>query len=196
MPTVTEAPGKRGPGRPKGTPASEAQRATGKVNAKASAKARRERKQARAAELEKPRWKQLEDGELSVRDLTMDELLAGEVANNDGTWEGRRHRFDTRWLSRFETERRRRIRNGIDKLGPDALAALEEIINDDEHNQRFAATKMVLEYQVGKVPDVIHVGQETEWDRLGQTAFVVERGEASVVVEDDDIIDGEVVEDA
>ena len=196
MTVETEAPGKKR-GRPKGTPASKAQREAGKRNLKQGHKTRKAKGAERRAamELEKPRWKQLEDGDIAVTDLTMDELIKGACANNDGTWEGKRHRLDTRMLSRIETERRRRIRRDFDKLAPAALEAFEEIIADDDNPaQRLAAAKMVIEHQIGKVPEQVHVSVETEWERMGTTAFQIVRGEDAVVV-DDDIVDAELVED-
>jgi hypothetical protein len=197
---MTETPKRRGPGRPKGSKASEAQKATAPAARAASAEARKKRKAERdaaAKELEVPRWKQLEDGTIGVKDLTLDELVRGEVSNNDGTWEGRRHQFDTRMLSRMAGEYKRRIRNNLDKLAPLALDAIEDILYDDEARaQQFAASKMVLEYQIGKVPDVVHVGQETEWERLQQTGFRIVRGVEAVQVDDEeDVVDAELVED-
>lgn len=186
---------KRGPGRPKGSKASEKQKSTNAQARAAAVEARKRRAEERKAELEKPRWKQLEDGEITVRDLTDEELVRGECANNDGTWEGRRHRLEPRMISRMSTEYKRRIRNNLDKLAGLAVEALEEILNDDEHNQRFQASKMVIEYQIGKVPDVVHVGAESEFDRLQQTAFRIVRGEDAVRVEEIETVPGEVVEE-
>lgn len=185
----------------KGVPATDAQRAALSKGRKAADKKRTERAQQRRAqaatmELEKPRWKQLEDGDILVADLTMDELIKGACANNDGTWEGKRHQLPTRLLQRMETERRRRIRRDFDKLAPAALEAFEDLIDDaDNPAQRLAASKMVIEHQIGKVPDVVHVSVETEWERMGQTAFQIVRGEAAVVDEDEDIVDAEIVEE-
>lgn len=186
----------RGRGRPKGIPASDAQKAAGKANLKAGHKTRKAKGAQRRAvmELEKPRWKQLEDGELDVSDLTMDELIRGACANNDGTWEGKRHKLSTRLLGRMETERRRRIRRDFDKLAPDAISAFEEMINDaDNPAQRLAASKMVIEHQIGSVPKEVHVSVETDWDRLQDSGFTILRGTEAVEVED--IVDAEVVDE-
>lgn len=184
----------------KGVPATDAQKkALGKGRKAADKKRTQRAKQRKSAmELEKPRWRQLEDGDISVKDLTMDELIQGACANNDGTWEGKRHRLDTRMLQRMETERRRRIRRDFDKLAPDAIEAFADLIDDvDNPAQRLAASKMVIEHQIGKVPDQVHVSVETEWERMGQTAFQIVRGETAVVHDDEgeDIVDAEIVED-
>lgn len=195
----TEAPKRRG--RPKGTPASEAQANAGKENLRKGHKTRKAKGEARRAamELEKPRWRQLEDGDIAVADLTMDELIKGACANNDGTWEGKRHQLDTRMLQRMETERRRRIRRDFDKLAPAALEAFEDMIDDvDNPAQRLAASKLVIEHQIGSVPKEVHVSVETEWERMGQTAFQIVRGVEAVVVEDEsneDVVDAELVEE-
>lgn len=185
---------KRKPGRPKGIPASPAQKEAGKRNVKKAAAAKKEKALARREAAEKPRWKQLEDGDISVRDLTDEELVRGEVANNDGSWDGRRRALNPRIIGRMNTEYKRRIRHGLEKLGMLALETIEDILDDDEARaQQLAAAKMVIEYNVGKVPDVVHVGAETEFDRLSQTAFVILRGEDNVKVEDGDD-DGDAVD--
>lgn len=194
---MPEAPARRGRGRPKGTPASEKQKATSVGARKRAAEEKRKRK-AERAELEKPRWKQLEDGDITLKDLTDEELIRGECANNDGTWEGRRHKFEPRLINRMRTEYKRRFSKGIEMLGPLVLETMEDILYDDEARaQQVAVVKMVTEYTIGKVPDVVHVGGETEYDRLQQSAFVVLRGADNVVDEDDDadIHDAEIVEE-
>lgn len=178
-------PGKKKLGRPKGIPASDAQKAAAKENQKKAAAAIKKRAEARKlARLagEKPRWKQLVDGDIDMSDLTMDELLAGAVANNDGSWDGRRHSLPARLKGRMETERRRRIRRDFDKLAPMALEAFEDLLMDaDAPAQRLAAAKMVMEHQIGKVPEIVHVGQETAFDRIQAGAFVtILRGSENV----------------
>lgn len=201
-----QSAGKRKAGRPKGTKASEAQKAAGKRNLKKSSTARAARKEARAAEEVKPRWKQLEDGDLRMRDLEDEELIRGECANNDGSWEGKRHQLAPRLQQQMATEWKRRYRNKLDKLGPLALEAIEDILNDDANRaQQWAAARMITEYQVGKVPDVVHVGVETEYDKLSQSAFVILRGRDNVAVDEvdmpalnaggEDIVDGEIIEE-
>lgn len=187
---------RRGPGRPKGTPASDAQKATNPKARKAAQEAKAKRKAARA--LEKPRWKQLEDGDITVRDLTDKELIEGACANNDGSWEGRRHVLSARLMGRMKTEYKRRFAQGLEKLGPLVLDAFEDILNDDEARaQQVAVGKLITEYTIGKVPEVLHVGVETEWDRMGQTAFVNIDRSASALEDDghEDIVDAEIVED-
>lgn len=188
---------KRGRGRPKGTPASDAQKATAPQARKASAAARAKRKAERErsrAELEVPRWRLLENGDIAVSDLTDEELLRGEVANSDGSWEGRRHVFAPRMIGKMNTEYKRRIKRGMEKLGMLAIETIEDILMDDDARaQQAAMAKMVVEYNIGKVPDVVHVGAETEWDRLASTGLTILRGVENVV--DEDIVDAELVEE-
>lgn len=183
-------PKKRKPGRPKGTPASAKQKATNVGARAAAAKAREARKKERELERqrnEKPRWKKLEDGDITLKDLDLKELVRKQVTNNDGSWEGRRHEFSPRWQQRMHTEFRRRFRQNYDELAPMALEAIEDILQDEDNPaQRWAAAKTMIEYQMGKVPEVVHVGAETEYDRLSQTAFVIMRGRDHVAVDDED----------
>lgn len=182
---------KRGRGRPKGSKASELQKSKldeGRAKAIATTKARKARRRQQRADgvMEKPRWQKLRDGELTVKDLTDDELIKREVANDDLTWYGRRGPVSERHLNAMEAERIRRLKRKVFKLGDKAADALEELLDDhDSPAVRLAATKFVLEHNIGKVPDVVHVGVETAWDRLGQTGFVVARGS------DDDIDPGD-----
>lgn len=189
-------------GRPKGIPATEKQKASAPKARKAAAAARAARAEARAlVPDEKPRWQQLEDGDITVKDLSERELKRGQIANNDGTFEGRRHALKPKWLTRMEAEQVRRMRVKVRNLGVKAVDVLGEIMEDDEARaQQFQAARLMLEYNIGKVPEVIHVGQETEWDRMAQGAYVIQRGIDAVQVDDDPedeprIVRGEVVEE-
>lgn len=197
-------PTDRGPGRPVGSKASERQAAAGRANLKKAHAARSARKQARKqAPPEKPRWKQLEDGDITVADLTDKELRKRACSNNDGSWEGRRRQLPTRVISRMEAEETRRWRATMRTLVRPAMKAMRTRIDDDDNPaQQFAAARMAIEYGIGKVPDVVHVGAETEFDRMTQTAFVIRRGadlakeleQGAQVGSDEDIVDAEIVE--
>lgn len=169
------------PGRPKGSKASEAQKAAGKANLKKAQESKRAAAERRALEREdpdyKPRWKQLEDGDIDVSDLTSKELLYRACANNDGTWDGKRHALPARIIGRMEAESVKRARRGIEKLTGLAIKGIRARLEDDEAPaQQLAAAKMVLEYKIGKVPEVVHIGAETAYDRLQQSAFIIQRG--------------------
>lgn len=191
---------KRPVGRPKGSKNTPAQTAASKANIKKANAARAEAKAKRKAgkAVEKPRWKQLEDGDITVRDLSQKELIKKACANNDGSWEGRRHQLPLRIVRRMEAEFIRRARDDMWVLKPAAKRALKARLDDDDNPaQQLAAAKMVYEYIVGKVPDVVHVSADTEYDRLQSTGFVILRGTENVSVDDsdDDIVDAEVVEE-
>jgi hypothetical protein len=177
---------KSGRGRKAGGPISEAQRKSNEKARAAAAKAKKaraaeRREQAALAKAEgvvvKPRWQQLEDGDLDVSDLTTKELYKRRCANNDGTWDGARHVPSTRLVTRMEAEFVRRMRQKMSALTGPAFRALKERLDDnDAPAQQFAAAKMVIEYGIGKVPEVVHIGAETAYDRLQQSAFIVQRG--------------------
>lgn len=174
------------PGNRKGIKATPKQKDKLDKGRKAADKAREKRALARAAE-EKPRWRQLEDGDISLKDLTQKELIRGQCANNDGSWEGKRHTFSPKWQQKMATEFKRQFRRDFDALAPLAIEAMEDILQDEDNPaQRWAAAKTMIEYQMGKVPEVVHVGAETEFDRLAQTGFVILRGEENVMWSDDD----------
>jgi hypothetical protein len=170
-------------GNRKGEPATPKQTAKLAEGRQAAKKAREARKAAREAEMEKPRWKQLEDGDITLKDLTLQELVRKQCANNDGSWEGRRHAFSPRWQNRMYNEFRKRFRQDFDELAPLALEAFEDILTDEDNPaQRWAAVKTVVEYEMGKPVETVHVGPETEWDRLQATGFHVMRGVDAVEV--------------
>lgn len=101
-------------------------------------------------------------------------------------------------IGRMRTEYKRRFAQGIEKLGPLVLDAFEDILDDNEARaQQVAVGKLVTEYTIGKVPEVLHVGVETEWDRMGQTAFVsVDRAALTLeAVDHEDIVDAEIIEE-
>jgi hypothetical protein len=201
-------PKRREPGRPRGTKVSDAQRAAGKANLTKAHEARRARKEARkAAPKQKPRWKQLEDGDIHVADLTTKELSRRSCANNDGSWEGARHQLPKRLTDAMAGEEVRRWRKTMRSLVRPALKAINTRIEDDDNPaQQFAAAKMAIEYGLGKVPEVVHHGLETEFDRMSQSAFIIRRGpdlaaeleahqEPKEEGTSDDIVEAELVEE-
>lgn len=142
----------------------------------------------KAGEVVKSRRAQFMDGDLTVRDLSYEELSIGKIANHDGTFEGRQPRMPDRFLAQLEGERIRRIKQILKDAGPEAAeAAVGLMTMADSDNVRLAAAKYVMEHNIGKVPDVVHVGAETGWDRLQQTGFhVTTEDEGDVTWEDDD----------
>lgn len=178
---MDDEPVRRRPGRPKGSKASEKQKAAAARNRakahEAGARAKEVRDAMRAEPGYKPRWKQLIDGDIDVSDLTSKELLNRACANDDGTWTGRRHALPARIVARMEAESVRRARRGIERLTGLAIRGVRERLEDpDAPAQQLAAAKMVLEYRIGKVPEVVHIGSESAYDRLQQSAFTVLRG--------------------
>lgn len=169
------------PGRPKGTKASEKQKAAGKANMAKAHAARAAQKAERDALKEdpdyKPRWQQLVDGDISVADLTLKELQKHACANDDGTWVGKRHALPARIVSSMDAERIRRERYRMSRLTTKAFKALDSRLEDDDAPaQQLTAALRVIEYSIGKVPEVVHIGAETAYDRLQQSAFIVQRG--------------------
>lgn len=125
----------------------------------------------------KPRWQQLVDGDITVADLTLKELQKHACANDDGTWVGKRHALPARVVSAMDGERIRRERYRMSRLTTKGFKALESRLDDDDSPaQQLTAALRVIEYAIGKVPEVVHIGAETAYDRLQQSAFIVQRG--------------------
>lgn len=160
----------------------------GRAKGHATRRKRGEQRRAKAKELGKTRRQMFMDGEIDLRDLSIDELASGKIANHDGSFEGRQPMLPPRMLAQLEGERVRRIKAIVKKAGP---AIAEEIVdlalNAESEQVRLNAGKHILEHNIGKVPEVVHVGNETAWDKLQQIGFVIARDE------DEDIWDAEVV---
>lgn len=172
---------KSGRGRKAGKPVTEAQRAANEKARKAAAESKRiakaKRDELREDPEYKPRWKQLEDGDIDVSDLSAKELRMRACANNDGTWTGKRHPLPSRIINRMEAEKVKRDRREMARLTRKGFKALEERLDDsDAPAQQLTAALRVIEYSIGKVPEVVHIGAETAYDRLQQSAFIVKRG--------------------
>lgn len=166
----------RKPSNRRGKPVTDKQREALKQGTKVAVAKRKAAKEKRKQEREAgipPRWQQVEDGTITVAELSDLELARLTTANNDGTWDGRRHTFSSRVQNRMAGELARRIKRNINAIAPAAVDALEAMVDDDTSPHHFRATQFVIEHVVGKVPDVVHVGPETEWDRLQSQAFVV-----------------------
>jgi hypothetical protein len=164
--------------------------------------ARRARKAARDAKPpEKPRWKKFEDGDITVRDLTTKELRRHACANNDGSWEGKRRRLPGRLIAAMDREVAVREQRLMDRLVKPGIRAIRELIDDEENpSVRLAASKFAIERKYGKAVETIHHGVETEFDRLAQSAFIIQRGadlakELEAHQEPEDIVDVEVIEE-
>lgn len=159
-------------------------RKKGHATRKAAGKQRRQATKA----VGKSRRQLFTEGSLGVRDLTYDELVRGLIANHDGSFEGKQAPLPSRFLAQLESERVRRINQIAKEAGPESANMIVELMGAENENVALQASKYIFERNVGKQPDVIHVGSETAWDRLQQeSAFaVVATDEGDVEWEDED----------
>lgn len=149
-------------GRPKGIPASPAQRAAGRANL---AKGRAAREQ---AIVEQPtpageRWAQLLDGTLTVRDLTDAEIKKGKVKGRGGSYS--RRAMPSHLVKAFSDERLRRANEGLARLLPIAVQTYAELMVDPEASaaDRQRIAKDVIERNLGKTPDRVQWEGDNPW---------------------------------
>ena len=177
----TEAPRKRKMPSRKGVPATAAQKSALKAGRDKRAQADAARLERRAkGEVSTPmeRMNQLINGELSVRDLDDEEIRRGRVHDGNGSFKGRPPRMPGRIHDAMYAENVRRTNRVFHKHGMKAAKRVVKLMNEFEADgTQLRAALAVVDRVVGKVPDVVHVGAETEFDRLQQGVFEFDRGE-------------------
>lgn len=165
----------------KGKPATAAQQSALELGREKRAAGRAARAEAKAAGLPSTagqRLQQLIDGELTVKDLDDIEIRRGRVHNGQGSFEGRPPRMPARIQDLMYQENIRRTQRVFAQYAMPAAKRMVKMMNEeDADSTQLRAAMAIVERHVGKVPDVIHVGQETEFDRLQQGVFEFDRAE-------------------
>lgn len=125
------------------------------------------------------RLQQLLSGELTIADLDSKELRRGRLHDGNGSYQGKPLKLPARISDQMHAEFMRRTIRMLNKYGMKAAKLLVESMDDPEVDPRIQhdARKYILERFIGKVPDVVHVGPENEFDRLQQGAVIFNREE-------------------
>lgn len=130
----------------------------------------------------KHRHDMLVDGELSPRDLTMDELRLGRGLSDVGRPMSGRHRAVPLSIQNaVNRELQKRLLAEFNKHGQDAIDTIIDIMYQGEgaqisHGQkdgtkRLEAAKYIIERIVGKIPDKMEVTQNvTVWEGMQDDA--------------------------
>ena len=127
------------------------------------------RRAARAANPDaKSRHQMLMDGELSVRDLDREELKAGRGRDIDGELKGRVAPIPQRIVAKMHQEIFRLHGEIMRSALVDATDTLVELANSPEVKDevRIKAAAILLERNVGKVPQDIRVGSIDPWEQI------------------------------
>lgn len=166
----------------KNTPEQNAALAAGRAKRDANTATRRAAKKAGAPMTAKLRTVKLIAGELKVRDLDLEELEKGRCHDGNGSFQGKPPSLPSRTLEQMHAEYIRRVARRLTFSGNKAATRLLEMMDDPEMegSVQYRAVMAVLERSLGKVPDVVHVAAENEWDRLQQGVFEFDRSELSV----------------
>ena len=181
------AAGKRRPGRPKGSKPSAAQLAAGRANV---AKGRQKRAEAlsKADPEEAPgtRWSRLLDGTLTVKDLDDDEIQRMRVKGKGGLFNGRPKPIPSHLAQQFRQEAIRRAKEKINLATPKVTAALLKMADDPDvkDSDRIKILMYLMDRQLGKTPDVIHVEGESDFDAMLRKAVGLDRDLADGSTED------------
>lgn len=114
-------------------------------------------------------------GELSVDDLTDEEILRGRLMDKNGGWTGRPPKVvpDT-FLQAIRDERPKRIQAMLDKEIPHAFKALHDVMVGGTANKgggaKVAAATKILEYAIGKPSEqmklTVETSQAAKWENM------------------------------
>jgi len=126
-------------------------------------------------------------GELTVEDLDDDEIYRGQIRNKHGDFRGHPPKYVPREFAiAMQQEMAKRFSSQISALVPDAIAAIQRVMNKT-HPQPgdgavVTAAFKTLERFAGKVPETMNLKAEiTKWEK--------KVGEVIVDYEDDDTDD-------
>lgn len=163
-------------GRPKGSPASPAQRAAAQKNL-AKGRAKREQMLKDGGETAGSRWARLLDGSLKVEDLSDDEINNMKIKGRGGS--SSRRRMPSHLAKAFSDERHRRAQEGLAQLLDTAIQTYKDILTNPEEkaSERSKVAKDIIERNLGKTPDRVHLAADTGFSKAVREVFV-DRGES------------------
>lgn len=157
--------------RPKGIPASKAQREAGRNNF-AAGRAKRDAQRAEAKKKDLPsaheRWGMVLSGTLSVRDLDDDEVAKMRVRGKDGGFSGRPPMVPSHLAQQFREEYFRRTMDRFRSAAPGVSQSLVDIATDPDEktSDRLKAMDMLLNRAFGRAPETIKVETTTPFEDL------------------------------
>lgn len=142
------------------------------------------------------RAQRLIQGYMDVSELTNEELARKTTMSNNGGFAGRRPNFPERILLAMEREYLRRFEDSMRALVAPALDTVESIMKtSDKDAVRLAASQLVFDRVIGKVPEKMQVDQNITAHSVVENRI---RNELAKVLSDDDsgdVIDAELADD-
>lgn len=116
-----------------------------------------------------PRMRKLLEGEISVTDLTTEELVSGRLLNSRGNFAG----TDTQMVPRkmYAQMMNELFARANDKM-KDSLVEAAELMTavvknaDAEYKDRMKAAQWLIERVMGKMPETVNVQQDKPWQTL------------------------------
>jgi hypothetical protein len=164
-------------GKPR-TAAQQSALAAGREKRKAAAVDRRVRRADGEVSRPMERLRQLIDGELTVRDLDDEEIRRGRCHDGHGSFVGRPPAMPARIQDLMYQENIRRTNRVFAQHASKAAKRMVAIMTEEGADPtQLRAAMAIVERHIGKVPDVVHVGPESEFDRLQQGVFEFDRSE-------------------
>lgn len=141
------------------------------------------------------RAQRLIQGYMDVSELTNEELARKTTMSSNGKFAGRRPNFPERILIAMEREYLRRFEDSMRALVAPALKTVEHIMKEsDKDAVRLAASQMVFDRVIGKVPEKMQVDQTITAHSVVENRI---RNELAKVLSDgelDDVVDAELAD--
>lgn len=142
-----------------------------------------ERRARRKAVAQKSRWEQLKDGDITVDDLDDEEVMAGRTKDRNGKFSGRppdklpraiADALRRRW---FET-----VQQSLNDSTDLAIATLQEVMASRmaAAPARVRAAEIILERNLGKVPDKVQATVEVKKFEEDVEGLLVDAGADNV----------------
>lgn len=119
-------------------------------------------------------------GELTVDDLDEQELIRGQLRNKHGDFRGRPADMVPREFAQAVIAKQQQMVKGkLAEMVVQALKTIDEVMARKNpqpgDNARVNAAKLVLEYNIGKVPDKVEIkGQIEHWERQIEETGMIE----------------------
>ncbi len=169
--SVTSLDTRRRPPSRKGIPATPAQRkalAKGTANNKERGKKKREPG-------EKSRWQSLLDGDITIDDLTTEELQKMQCHDRHGNFTGRPPLVPARIARDMKAELLKRGQSMIDSAYVDAVALLHGVVSDTRQKtaDRIKAAQLIVERSAGRMPETVRVEKAATWDETFEDGVVI-----------------------
>lgn len=158
--------------------ATPAQKAAGRANL---AKGRKKREELLTTDVDAPkakeRWSMLLSGTITVRDLDDDEIEKMRVKGKGGTFSGRAPAIPSHLAQEFHREAIRRAKQKINLATPKVTQALLKMAEDSDvkDSDRIKILMYLMDRQLGKAPEVIHVAGESDFDAMLRKAVGLDR---------------------